>query len=103
MRVPGRSRLGPRIAAGVSLVTALLDGCSSSGVQRNEDGTLSIECSGGYHDWSQCYERAARACRPGGVEIVGRVSDEGSSGVGTRDWSIEGSEVSRMLVVRCTS
>ncbi len=86
-------------AAGVFL---LLAACSSSGVQHNADGTLSIGCSGGYHDWSGCYKRAARACRPGRVEIVSQVSDEDSNGVGTRDWSVGGSEVSRTLVVRCT-
>ncbi len=75
--------------------------CSSSGVQKNDDGTLSIECSGGYHDWSRCYQRAARACRPARVDIVSQVSDEGSNGVGVRDWSVGGSEVKRTLVVRC--
>ena len=89
---------GARLAAGVLLALA---GCASSGVRHNEDGTLSITCSGGYHDWSGCHQRAAHACRPDGVQIHSAVSNEGSSGVGSRDWSAEGSEVTRTLVVRC--
>lgn len=76
-------------------------GCAASGVRQNDDGTLSIECAGGYHDWSVCYERAAAACRPDEPEIVSQVSNEGAEGVGSRDWSAEGSVVSRTLVVRC--
>lgn len=86
---------------GALAAVVLLPACGSSGVIRNDDGTLSIECAGGYHDWSQCYERAADACAPDRADIVSRVSNEGSSGVGTRDWSSEGSVVSRTLVVRC--
>ena len=84
------------------LVGILLGGCAASGdVRRNDDGTLSIQCAGGYHDWSSCHARATRVCRPDGFDIVSRVSNEGSSGVGTRDWSAEGSVVQRTLVVRC--
>jgi hypothetical protein len=86
---------------GLALIL-LAAACTSPGVRHNDDGTLSVECAGGYHDWSQCYQRAADACRPGAMEIVSRVSNEGSSGVGSRDWSTAGSVVSRTLVVRCT-
>jgi hypothetical protein len=84
-----------------ALVAALaLGGCSAGGgVRENPDGTLSIDCAGGYYDWTACHARAERAC--GQYEIVARVSNEGSSGVGTRDWSAEGSVVTRTLVVRC--
>lgn len=95
---------GTRCLAAIGFVALVmgLGACTASGVRRNDDGTLSIQCSGGYHDWSQCYRRAASVCRPDGVDIVSQVSNEGSAGVGTRDWSSEGSEVSRTLVVRCT-
>lgn len=89
-----------RIAATACLVLVAA-GCAS-GIRHNDDGTLGIECSGGYHDWSRCHQRAADACRPDGFEIVSRLSNEGSSGVGSRDWSAQGSVVSRTLVVRCT-
>jgi hypothetical protein len=81
----------------------LLAGCAGQGVRRNDDGTLSIECAGGYHDWSACHQRAIAACRPDGFEIVSRLSNEGSSGVGSRDWSQQGSEVQRTMVVRCNA
>ncbi len=86
----------------LALIAVLLGaGCAGSGIRENPDGTLSIECSGGYHDWSRCHDRAAGACPDGRFEIVSRVSDEGSSNVGSRDWSAAGSEVTRMLQIRC--
>lgn len=78
-----------------------LAGCATDGVRRNDDGTLSIDCSGGYYDWSRCHQRAATECGKQGFEIVSRVSDEASAGVGYRDWSTTGSQVQRTLVVRC--
>lgn len=99
-QIGGGCRLGVRVVALTGL--GLLAACAGSqGVRHNDDGTISIECAGGYHDWTGCHERAADTCRPQGFEIVSRVSDEGSSGVGTRDWSAEGSVVQRTLVVRC--
>jgi hypothetical protein len=79
----------------------LLGGCAAGGPRQNEDGTWSIQCAGGYHDWSRCLATADDLCGPDGFDIVSRVSDEGSAGVGTRDWSTEGSEVQRTMVVRC--
>ncbi|HEX7037713.1 MAG TPA: hypothetical protein VF210_18225 [Pseudomonadales bacterium] len=94
----GRLRL---IAVATAVLTALA-GCAGTGaVRQNPDGTLSIDCAGGYHDWSRCHARAADACGRAGYEIVARLSNEGSSGVGVRDWSVGGSEVARTLVVRC--
>jgi hypothetical protein len=85
---------------GVALVLAVA-GCAAEGVRRDADGTITIDCGGGYHDWSVCYSRADRACGSAGFDILSRVSNEGSEGVGTRDWSARGSEVSRRMVLRC--
>lgn len=88
-----------RLPGAVALL--LLTACAATqDVSRNADGTVSIRCAGGYHDWSACHARAERVC-PGRFEIVSRVSNEGSSGVGTRDWSAAGSVVERTMVVRC--
>jgi hypothetical protein len=92
----------PVVAALCAVLTVGVAGCVSPGqVQRNADGSLSIRCSGGYHDWSGCHARARSVCSPGDVDVVSQVSNEGSSGVGTRDWSAEGSVVERTLVIRC--
>lgn len=99
--VSGRRGVRAGLLLAGSLVLLLGGGCAGSGIRENPDGTLSIECSGGYHDWSRCHDRAAGACPDGRFEIVSRVSDEGSSGVGSRDWSAAGSEVTRMLQIRC--
>lgn len=87
------------LAAGV----LLLAGCAASdGVRRHDDGTISIDCYGGYYDWSRCHQRASSVCGDAGFDIVSQVSDEASHGVGTRDWSTFGSEVKRTLRVRCS-
>ena len=87
---------------GVTVLLVVIAGCAGTGGPRqNEDGTWSIQCAGGYHDWSRCLARAENLCGRAGFDIVSRVSDEGSSGVGTRDWSTEGSEVQRTMIVRC--
>jgi hypothetical protein len=86
------------IATGLLLAA----GCAGTdGVRRHDDGTISIDCAGGYYDWSRCHNRAAAICGRGGFDIVSQVSDEASQGVGTRDWSATGSEVRRTLRVRC--
>ena len=97
-----RPRPARPLAAGLLAGLLLNPGCASDAVRRNDDGTLSVQCAGGYHDWSRCMTRAAQACKPRDFEIVSRVSNEGSSGVGSRDWSASGSEVQRTLVVRCS-
>lgn len=90
------------LAVAAGMVLAAAAGCAGNGaVRQNDDGTVSIECAGGYHDWSRCHERAEKVCGRAGFEIVARLSNEGSSGVGVRDWSVQGSEVARTLVVRC--
>lgn len=78
-----------------------LAGCAAGEVRPLGDGAYSVDCSGGYHDWSACNEAARRVCRGGAVEILSQVSNEGSQGVGSRDWSAEGSEVSRRMTFRC--
>lgn len=95
--------MGLPLRAGAGLAVLMLAaGCASSdGVRRHDDGTISIDCAGGYYDWSRCHARAAAVCGRGGFDIVSQVSDEASQGVGTRDWSAQGSEVKRTLRVRC--
>jgi hypothetical protein len=90
-----------RCAVLAGAVVVLVAGCAAEGVRRDDDGTVTIECGGGYHDWSICYSRAETACRSAGYEILSQVSNEGGEGVGTRDWSTRGSEVWRTMVVRC--
>jgi hypothetical protein len=94
---PRRVRLRP----GAAMIVLALAGCANEGVRPNQDGSITVACTGGFDDWSGCYSRARATCGAAGYEILSRVSNEGSSGVGTRDWSVGGSEVSRTLVARC--
>ncbi|MFU8814539.1 MAG: hypothetical protein ACNA7W_04275 [Pseudomonadales bacterium] len=90
-----------RLAVLAQVLLLGLAGCATQPVRYDDDGTVTIRCAGGYHDWSGCFSRAEAACGSPGYEILSRVSNEGSDGVGSRDWSQAGSEVSRTLVVRC--
>lgn len=92
-------RLGKPVAV---LMAVCLAGCAFGGkVQTLADGSYKVDCSGGYHNWTACNEAARRACGGGGVEILSQVSNEASQGVGSRDWSAAGSEVSRSMNFRC--
>ena len=90
-------------ACALALLPALLvAGCTAPATLRvNDDGTAFIDCSGGYHNWSGCHSRARRYCGAAGFDILSRLSDEGSSAVGVRDWSGAGRPVTRSLVIRC--
>jgi hypothetical protein len=106
-----RGRVGPRAVTPVAACAAAFialsfafgtSGCAFSGdLQTLDDGSYQVDCSGGYHDWSACNEAARRACRGRGVEVLSQVSNEASQGVGSRDWSAAGSEVSRSMNFRC--
>lgn len=81
-------------------VGLLFGGCSSNKVDELPDGTLRVECDGGYHDWSRCFAAAERACAGKQYQVTAQISDEGGA-VGVGDWSREGSEVSRTMEFRC--
>jgi hypothetical protein len=98
----GTPRFWLRPARLVAAALLAMAGCAADGgARRDDDGTVTVGCSGGYHDWGACYSRAEAACGKRGYEILSRVTNEGSEGVGTRDWTAAGSEVSRTMVVRC--
>ncbi len=87
----------------VPLTLLATSACATYEVEQLDVRTFSIECPGGYHDWSGCLKTARKICAVAGYEIVSRLSNEGSSGVGVNDWSTSGSLVSRTMVVRCNT
>ena len=77
-------------------------GCAGTGdFQQLADGSYQVVCSGGYHDWQGCYADAKKACQGGDYVIKSRVSDEGSSSTGSKDFSAKGSQVTRSMTVMC--
>lgn len=83
------------------LLGLVAGGCAgNAGTQQLADGTYRVSCPGGYHDWQGCYSAARKACR-GDYEIKSRVSDEGSTSAGSKDFSQAGSQVTRTMIVRC--
>ncbi|MGA0840276.1 MAG: hypothetical protein ACO3P1_10325 [Pseudomonadales bacterium] len=90
-----------RRVAGVLVFGLLLGGCRAAApVTVLDDGTLRVACPGGYHDWSRCEAAARNQCGTGAYQELGRISDEGGN-VGSRDWSREGSDVTRSMTFRC--
>jgi len=86
----------------VVLLSAMLAACAGSGdIQQLEDGSYKVFCSGGYHDWNGCYADARKACKGREVVVKSRVSDEGSSSTGVKDFSAKGSVVTRSMTVTC--
>jgi hypothetical protein len=83
------------------LVVAGLAGCASdSSIEMLAPGTYAVDCSGGAPTWAVCHSLADRACEGGDFEIQSQVSNAGA-GVGTNDWSMGGSQITRSMVVRC--
>ena len=83
-------------------VCVMLAACAGTGdYQQLEDGSYKVTCSGGFHDWKGCYADAEKACKGREFVVRSRVSDEGSSSTGFKDWSAEGSTVTRSMTVMC--
>lgn len=81
--------------------TLLATGCASVKQPVTlENGDLLIDCSDGTPGWTTCHGRAEKACK-GTYDVRSRVSNAGSSGVGYKDWSSEGSVITRSIVVAC--
>jgi hypothetical protein len=83
-------------------VTAVLGGCATSqSIELIAPGTYALDCSGGAPTWAGCHSLAQRACEGGDFEIQSQVSNAGSAGVGRNDWSTQGSQITRTMVVVC--
>lgn len=89
-----------RFAASAGLL-ALVAACAS--VKQPvalDNGDWLIDCSDGTPGWTTCHGRAESLC-DGSYDVRSRVSNEGSSGVGYKDWSKEGSVITRAFVIAC--
>ena len=83
------------------LVATMTTGCAADqSIEMLQPGTYALDCSGGAPTWERCHALAERACEGGPFEIKSQVSNEGSAGVGTNDWSTAGSEITRTMVVK---
>lgn len=83
-------------------IAVAMGGCASTkSTEMLTPGVFALDCSGGAPNWDGCHRLAARACKGTGFEIQSQVSNAGSSGVGTNDWSTAGSQITRSMVVKC--
>lgn len=85
-----------------ALCGAIVSGCTTeSRIESISPGTYALDCSGGGRSWDVCHELARSACNGRDFEIQSQVSNEGSGNVGSNDWSVAGSQITRTMVVRC--
>lgn len=84
------------------IMVAAMAGCASNqSIEMLAPGIYALDCSGGAPTWAGCHSLADRACKGSDFEIQSQVSNEGSTGVGTNDWSTAGSQITRSMVVKC--
>jgi hypothetical protein len=77
-------------------------GCASEhSIEMLAPGTYAVDCSGGAPTWAGCHSLADRACKGSRFEIQSQVSNAGSAGVGSNDWSTAGSQITRTMVIKC--
>ena len=99
--VPSRARGASKVAT-LAFIAATMLGCASDkSIEMLTPGTYALDCSGGAPTWGGCHTLADRACKGADFEIKSQVSNEGSAGVGRNDWSTEGSQITRTMVVTC--
>ena len=91
-----------RVATMALYVACATAGCAADrSIEMLAPGTYALDCSGGAPTWAACHALADTACNGASFEIKSQVSNEGSSGVGTNDWSTAGSQITRTMVIRC--
>ena len=61
----------------------------------------SIECSGRYLSWSECYEKAGEKCGARGYRIVDKIGDEGGHVQAGAYGAYGEVHITRTLVVEC--
>jgi hypothetical protein len=74
---------------------------SNASIEMVTPGTYALDCSGGAPNWKRCHTLANKACNGAAFTIKSQISNAGSSGVGTNDWSTSGSQITRTMVVVC--
>jgi hypothetical protein len=95
-------RFNRTLATALTLAAMTLAGCASGrSIEAVSADTFALDCSGGAPTWAGCHALAEKACDGGRFEIQSQVSNEGSAGVGTNDWSTAGSQITRTMVVKC--
>ena len=90
----------------LTLATAtmiLIMGCAESESTFTASGQKghSIDCSGEFGTWGECYEAAGELCGARGYKVLEKMTDKGSSVYADKNLLAGASTNTRSLIVQC--
>lgn len=88
---------------GTLIVGLWLAGCATSGKIITPDGKqgYSINCSGIFLTWGNCYKKAGKRCGLKGYEILDRTGESHATISGNQFGLYGGSMVNRNMIIEC--
>lgn len=86
-----------------TLATLLLVGCADSQPIFTASGQNghSIDCSGEFNTWGDCYEKASELCKSRGYRVLEKMGDKESSITAGKEGLFGSSTHTRNLIIQC--
>ncbi len=86
------------------LFITLVSGCASSEPTFTANGKRghSIDCSGEFSSWGDCFEEAGEICKAKGYRVLEKIGDKQSSIYADKDILSGSSSYTRSLIIQCT-
>lgn len=86
-----------------TIVTLLLVGCADSQPVFTSNGKKghSIDCSGEFSTWGDCYEKASEICKARGYRVLEKMGDKESSITAGKDGLFSSTTHTRNLIIQC--
>ena len=86
-----------------AVVTLLLVGCADSEPTFTSSGQRghSIDCSGEFSTWGDCYEKAGELCRARGYRVLEKMGDKESNVFADKNILSGTSTNTRSLIIQC--
>ena len=85
------------------LCIVFLCGCATSQQIYTPDGQEghSIDCSGEFLSWSECYEKAGDICGRKGYDILDKIGEQSSTVAGGQHGFYGSSSMNRVMIIKC--
>jgi len=86
-----------------TVLALLVVGCADSEPTFTSSGQKgnSIDCSGEFGTWGECYEEAGELCGARGYKVLEKMTDKGSSVYAGKDILSGSSTNTRSLIIQC--
>jgi len=86
-----------------TVLALLVVGCADSEPTFTASGQKgnSIDCSGEFSTWGECYEEAGELCGARGYKVLEKMTDKGSSVYAGKDYLSGASTNTRSLIIQC--